>query len=155
MNIKDLYPFIFIVLSIGMLLGIGIVVLDTFGDAVKRDATIYNETVAIATQTGSTANDEVSAVSYFGNSTINCIPPDPICVNVSEDGVITTNSSFSDGSYDITYTYDEDTTGTTAMASAVSAVAPIASTWLPLIVTVFILAIILGLVIKSFTGGRR
>ena len=35
------------------------------------------------------------------------------------------------------------------------AIAPIASTWLPLIVTVAVLAIILTLVIRSFSMGRQ
>lgn len=39
--------------------------------------------------------------------------------------------------------------------STISAMTPIASTWLPLIVTVAVLAIILTLVIRSFTGANR
>jgi hypothetical protein len=37
----------------------------------------------------------------------------------------------------------------------ISAMTPIASTWLPLIVTVAVLAIVLTLVIRSFTGANR
>jgi len=43
----------------------------------------------------------------------------------------------------------------TALNNTVDAMAPIASTWLPLIVTVAALAIILTLVIRSFAMGRR
>ena len=43
----------------------------------------------------------------------------------------------------------------TALNDTVDALTPIASTWMPLIVTVAVLAIILGLVIKSFAGHRR
>ena len=51
------------------------------------------------------------------------------------------------------------TTGVTATASSAindtrDAITPIASTWMPLIVTVVILAIILTLVIKSFAQAR-
>ena len=51
-------------------------------------------------------------------------------------------------------------TGVTSQAQLVlnntrTALAPVASTWLPLIVTVAVLAIILTLVIRSFAGGRR
>jgi hypothetical protein len=50
-------------------------------------------------------------------------------------------------------------TGVTATASSAinstrDAITPIASTWLPLIVTVAVLAIILTLVIKSFSQNR-
>ena len=43
----------------------------------------------------------------------------------------------------------------TAINDTVSAITPIATTWLPLIVTVAVLAIILTLVIRSFAGKRR
>lgn len=156
MEIKDLYPFVFLILSIGVLLGIGIVVLDVFSDAVKDTGFVQNESIAIAGQAGSTANDEVIAWSYFGNSTYHCTgPTNPICVNVSADGDVTANSTFANATYQITYTYERDSAGTTAVGNVVTAVAPIASTWMPLIVTVFVLAIILGLVIRSFTSGRR
>lgn len=41
------------------------------------------------------------------------------------------------------------------LANTSLALAPIASTWLPLIVTVAVLAIILTLVIRSFAGSGR
>jgi len=49
------------------------------------------------------------------------------------------------------------TTAATAINNTRDAITPIASTWLPLIVTVSVLAIILVLVIRSFAGygGRR
>lgn len=42
-----------------------------------------------------------------------------------------------------------------ALNNTQNALAPIASTWLPLIVTVAVLAIVLGLVIRSFAGEAR
>lgn len=52
------------------------------------------------------------------------------------------------------------TSGITDKASqgindTIDAITPIASTWLPLIVTVVVLAIILTLVIRSFVGRNR
>ena len=46
-------------------------------------------------------------------------------------------------------------TASTAINNTISAMTPIASTWLGLIVTIAVLAIILGLVIKSFGGAGR
>ena len=43
----------------------------------------------------------------------------------------------------------------TAINATISSLTPIASSWLPLIVTVAVLAIILTLVINSFSGGRK
>jgi len=42
----------------------------------------------------------------------------------------------------------------TSLTNTISAISPIASTWIALIVTIAVLAIILVLVIRSF-GGRR
>lgn len=83
MNIGDLYSFVLLVILVGMLLGIGVVVLDNFAAA--------------------------SGVS---------------------------------------------TAGATAINNTRDAITPIASTWLPLIVTVAVLSIVLVLVIKSF-GAQR
>jgi len=44
---------------------------------------------------------------------------------------------------------------TSALNSTRDAMAPIATTWLPLIVTIASLAIIMTLVIRSFSGGQR
>jgi TRAP-type uncharacterized transport system fused permease subunit len=46
-------------------------------------------------------------------------------------------------------------TASTAINNTISALTPIASTWIGLIVTIAVLAIILGLVIRSFGAGRR
>ena len=46
-------------------------------------------------------------------------------------------------------------TASTAINNSRDAITPIASTWLPLIVTVAVLAIILTLVIRSFAGQGR
>lgn len=47
-------------------------------------------------------------------------------------------------------------TAATAINNTRDAITPIASTWLPLVVTVAVLAIILTLVIRSFAmGGRK
>ena len=83
-DVGDLYNFVLLIVLIGMLLGVGIVVLDNFASATG---------VSTAAQTA---------------------------INNTRD-----------------------------------ALTPIASTWLPLIVTVAVLAIILTLVIRSFGGQRR
>lgn len=84
MEIKNLYPLVLTIVLIGMILGVGILVLDYF-QAANGTSTVAN----------------------------------------------------------------------TSLAGTVSAISPIASTWLALIITVAVLAIILVLVIRSFSGGAR
>jgi len=83
MDVGDLYQFVLLLVLVGMILGVGILVLDKFG-----------ETNDISNATSTAINDTRDALT------------------------------------------------------------PIATTWLPLIVTVAVLAIVLGLVIKSFAGRR-
>ena len=84
MEVADLYQFVLLIVMVGMILGVGLIVLDKF-----------SETSGIGTE----ANE--------------------------------------------------------SLQSTIGALTPIATTWLPLIVTVAVLAIILGLVIRSFAGKRR
>ena len=85
MEIGQLYQFVLMIILIGMLLGVGVIVLDKF-----------------------TATSGIS------------------------------------------------TTASTAINNTRDALTPIASTWLPLIVTVAVLAVVLVLVIRSFSGtGAR
>ena len=84
MEVGQLYQFVLLLVLIGMILGVGVLVLDKFGSS--------------------------SGVSSVASTTI----------NATRDSIT-----------------------------------PIATTWLPLIVTVAVLAIILTLVIRSFSGQGR
>ena len=84
MDVSDLYQFVLLLVLIGMIIGVGIIVLDNF-----------------ASSTGVTAK------------------------------------------------------ASTAINSTRDAITPIATTWLPLVVTVVVLAIILKLVVGSFAGQAR
>jgi len=84
MEIGQLYQLVLLLVMVGMILGVGVLVLDKF---------------SVTSGIGSTASD---------------------AINDTRD-----------------------------------AITPIASTWLPLIVTVAVLAIIMTLVIRSFSGGNR
>jgi len=84
MEVGQLYQFVLLLVMVGMILGVGIVVLDKF--------------------------------SYTSG--------------------ITTDSQL-------------------ALNNTIDAITPIATTWLPLIVTISALAIIMVLVLRSFSGGAR
>lgn len=156
MDIKILRNFITMLVLIGMVLGVGVLTLDKFGTATKDSTTITHEVISIASGVGATANDDVTSVSFFGNSTYNTdidfvIGTD---VNWTTAGAITARATnFTDGDYNISYLYDKDSKTTTSMGSVVSAITPLSTTWLPLIVTIAALAIILTMVVASF--GRK
>jgi len=83
MEVNELYQFVLLLVMIGLIIGVGVLVLDKFKDA--------------------------NSTSVQANTTLD---------------------------------------------SVVSAITPIASTWLPLVVTIVILSIILTLVIRSFVINR-
>ena len=155
MDIKDLQPLVLMLVLVGIILGVGILVFDNFGTATKLSTDVTEE-VTIASGTVTLTYDDITAVSALTNAS------DSFTALLSTDnfsyttaGVVTVNSTnIPDQDYNITYTYDADTTATTVMSNMTSATSPIGTTWLPLIVTIVVLSIILTLVITSFSGKR-
>ena len=158
MDIKDLVPVVLLFLFVGMLLGVGALTLDKFGRAARTTTTVID-----------TANN-LSVTGTVDFTTEYCLEVTAIDNTSTSFDVDTYNATFSDAdgcvlSYsaiaacanplcNITYTYGATTPTATAMINTNSAITPIASTWMSLLVTVVILSIILGLVINSFAGRK-
>ena len=229
MEVKQLEGFVLLLVMLGLIIGVGILVLDKFSIAVK-DSTSINETITFTnsvgvTVQGTTANDDVTSITSIINgtgtratyvstsynfTTAGIINLDPIPtiilnetitfvggtidavytnitsvesvanktkdytswintgINWTTAGVFTSNASFTTGElqinytfdwislgkHDVTYFYDKDSTSTTTVGYVNTSIGIIASTWLPLIVTIVILSIILTLVIRSFVTKR-
>ena len=141
------------IVVIGILIGVGVILLDQFGVAVKTSASPVNETIAIASSGGTLANDDVTAVTYFGNDTSGFSTDGKYAfdveVNWTRNGTVYVGGNFTDNDYDISYTYDADSHGTTAVFSARDATDDFV-TWLPVIIIIIATAIILTLVTRSF-----
>lgn len=148
MELNNLGGFVLLLLLVGMLVGVGVLTLDYFGDAAKDDTSI-SESIAIAGAVGQTANDEVVSLTSFSNASTTWSIGNQI--NFTEYGVITT-SNVSNGTYTLVYVYEADSKTTTATGSARDEVSAINTTWLTLIVTIAILALIMLMVTRSFSG---
>jgi len=166
MEWQNLYGFVLVIVMCGVLLGAGILLTDKFGDAVKNPTIVTEETIAIAaTGIGTTANDELNSVSFFGNGsknssmatdTLNICEDTPGCgVNyTAQTGVLHVRiANFTAGNYKITYDYDKDSAATDVTDSITSELGNIASTWLGVIIVIAICAILVTMVMKSFGGG--
>ena len=155
MELKDLYPFVFLMILTGMILGVGLLVFDNFGRVVRDPATVVNETFAASdatwadlaqsTITGSTATfanttDVLSAGLFEFDSDV-LYGADKVRLTTA-GGLTAANGT----NLNISYTYGSSSTATTILSSVSSAVGAIGTTWLALIVTVAVLAIILTLV---------
>lgn len=150
MEINSLQAFVLTMVLVGMILGVGVLVLDKFSGATKDAITLTNESITVTSSTASVVYPNVASVAYFGNSTVTGTITNN--VNWTEQGVVSVSSStFKDGTYNISYVGQSNTTSSNTLASTVGAITPISTTWLGLIVTIAVLAIILTLVIRSFT----
>jgi len=167
MEIKQLLPFVLTIIFVGMLLGIGLLIFDNFG-RVGRDATTItvHETfnasdgswvdLAQSTITGSTAtfynatgtNSMLS--SYFEFDSDILYGADKVKLTAAGQAIAGLNNS----NVNVTYTYGATSATTTTVGAVSTATAAIGNTWLALIVTVVVLAIILTLVIRSFSQQR-
>lgn len=152
MEWKNLYGFVLLVILVGMLIGVGALALDKFGQAAKNTVA-ESETITISSSAGTTANDEVQSVVAFYNSSDSYTIDNE--VNWTAAGGVTVAGFIDDEDYTINYSYLQDSVATTASGNSRTEVAAIASNWLGLIVTIAILAIIMGLVISGFATGRR
>ncbi len=174
-QVERLYPFVLLVVLVGMVIGVGVLTIDKIGSATYYTRTGYNESLASTDITNTTHHalnhgnitSFTKAVNQTGGITLNsrCYS-----VNTTEGFFQYINITLSDGTsvgddacsivegMEVIYSYKEYATETrdATMNSRIE-LAKISSDWLGLIVTVFVLAIILILVIMNFApmaGGR-
>lgn len=160
MELKDLYPFIIGLILVSMLVGIGTLTLDKFGTVTYNTDTVTNESLTWGVNNTETAlgHGNITGITsvYIVNHTL--IPSTDYSLNDSTLGEIAflSNETVEMGnSTKVTYVYKEyGTTTNTAMRNVTDALTAIPSTWLGLIVTVVVLALILGIVITSFQNRR-
>ena len=160
MEMKYLQSFILLLLFIGMLLGVGVLTLDKFQRAVRTETTVISTGQNLSvTGTSDFSEEYCLDVTSVANSTTTYVLADYNVTFSNADDCIVSYSGFGSdcslGLCNITYTYGADTASATSGVNTIAAITPIASTWLSLIVTVFVLAIILELVIRSFSGKSR
>jgi len=159
MEVKEILPAVMLFVLVGMIIGVGVLALDKFGNAAKDSSTVTNESVTLSSGTGSLANDDVTALSDLIDNNGSILAGEylkDITVNWTTGGTITVSSdNVSDGTVNITYVYDADSAATTAIASGRDEVSNVGTVWLGLIITILVLAIIITLVVRSFGGGRQ
>lgn len=154
MEIGKLQGFILLLVFIGMLLGVGVLTLDKYSRAVRTTTTIQDDAVNLTSAATLSQTYCLSVTSMtYANGTDAGIST--LTWNDLDDCIIASTITDKTQKFNVTYTYGASTVTQTATDNVVTATTPIASTWLPLIVTVAILAIILGLVMSSFSGKQR
>jgi len=159
MQINKLQGFVLLLVLVGMILGIGVLVLDKFSVATRDTTTAISTGVNFSTGTSlDLATEYCIAATSIGNGTSTfSLTTYNVTLTDTEDCIFEYSAipACTSPLCNITYTYGADTTAATSTINVVSAITPIASTWLPLLVTIAILSIILTLVISSFAMKRR
>ena len=170
MEINKLYPFVLLIVLVGMIIGVGIITADKFGSSTYYTRVAYNDTLATTNYSAQGMDKGNLTLIAVWNGTSNTLNSVCYTVNATPGRFMYLNTSNGDGGVGCSaqgvanaiyaiYDYkDYDTATTAAMASVSTEISNIASQWLGLIVTVIVLSIILFLVIRSFGaagGGRR
>ena len=167
MEYKDLTAFVLILVMIGLIAGVGVLVLDKFGTSsgVTTPTSVLNETHLVAAHTTTTTylDQGIYGVSIGGDNltgNITCATAGSVTCNYTgTTGVITVNSTMgATPAISAQYTYLANSSVTTTTHAARNAISDIPEDWMSLIVTIGVLAIILGLVLMSFsmaTGKDR
>ena len=159
MEVNQLYGFTLLILLVGMVLGVGVLVLDKFSTSVYTDANGASNNVVIYTHNYSVLSH--SSVTASGYTAINQSGTTMVLEFDSNDkwgasGAKLISPLTSNGTaINISYIYGADSAATDSLQAARAEVSTIATTWLGLIITVSILALILLLVMRSFGGGVR
>lgn len=160
MKTQDLVPVVLALLFVGLIVGVGVLVMGSFGDVVQGTATATNDTTAaVAAGATTTTNDEVVTLSgcqdeangtkFTIGSTCN--------LSDAESGDIRVATSVNGAKLLLNYTFQTDTPASTALSSGESAVSGIATDWMALTITIVVLSLILGMTIAGFAyfGKRR
>jgi len=155
-GMQALYSWILMFVMIGMMIGIAVLVFQKFGEAAYSNTAVVNESITYPADTVNVtfAHGNITSFTSVINASSAAVPSANYTLYTT-DGKLrsdSTNGTCYDGlTCYVSYSYDEYNTKTAqALADMVSATTPLASTWLPLIITVLVLAIILTIVIASF-----
>ena len=152
MDEKALWGLVIVLLSVGILIGIGVTVLDKFAATTEESVTRTNETIAFTSGSGSTAYNDMTALTGVSNMTLvsSDVARD---FNWTADGtIVIDNATFEDRSYNVTYTHDAETATSTATEAAYGEISNVSTDWLALIVIISITAIVLGIVMRHFNA---
>jgi hypothetical protein len=162
MEVNDLYKFVLMLVLVGMILGVGILALDKFRDVAWNTATTVDEALTLTNGTTSTlAHGNVTSLTLLENGTNAAALTGVTYTFTAGAGTIAWTNNVS-GSYqngvsvNATYSWEQhNTPAATALGQTNAEIAKIPSDWLGLIVTITVLAIIFGIVVRSFAARAR
>jgi len=168
MEFEKLYPTVLIIIFTGVLMAVGLTVLDNFGYATRTTTTATNVSILVPEngtvlvgasgtypylQTISYCKNDSATREVFASTNFTALEGNENggYMNTVDDLV---ESVWENETVNCTITYLAGSQTSSSTDNSVDAITPIGSTWIPLIITVAILAIILTIVIRSFVMRR-
>ena len=163
MDMKDLVPFVLMVVLVGMVVGVGLISLDRFSTTTFYQRSNYNDSISLTLNNTRYALDygNITGVNAVWNGTNNLLSSSCYEIYTTNGSMRyindTADCAVFAGTARVLYDFKEYNTATrNAVNSASNEVSGITTNWLGLIVTIFVLSIIVVLVVKSFGfGGTR
>jgi len=163
MEIEKLSGIVLLFVMVGMVLGVGILVHDKFGEASKEKILIEQDTFVWTTSPVSNvslSHGNLTSLLYITNATGTGVCPTGNYTVFLDEGLVYTygNSSQCNDTMTVNatyYYYEYETATKDVMSDIVSAESAISTSWLSLLITIIILGIIMTLVIRSFVISKR
>ena len=159
MEWKNLQAFALMMVLVAMIVGVGIITLDKFGAATYEDLSIVNESFTWMNGTTITLTfHNMTAFSRILNENATQVNADNYTVNLTYGTVWLMNDSVCPNGitcYAYYTTRNYETPAKAATRSGMTSIAAINNTWLSLVITIGVLAIILGLVVAGFVSRSR
>lgn len=160
-GLNDLYPAIITIVLIGMVLGIGIFVLDETSRAISSEAFAVSGENVNVTRAGTAVNTaglcgfSDMAVTAVTNLTGSLIGAGNYSATAGTGTISNATATVTPTSWLINYTYQGSAAGSNYCSSIITASTGIGTfaDWIAVIVVVLAAAIVLGIVVGSF--GRR
>lgn len=161
MELNEIMSYVLMLVTVGMLIGVGIVTMEAFAGSTFYAVSNFNDTTVTFT-----TNNTLSALS-FGNitsigSVLNGTKNDVISttcyqVNSTAGQISYRNTSASCSfitSISVVYSFNQYATASrTGINAAGAAVSSIATSWLGLLTTIVVLSILIVIVVRSFGFG--
>jgi len=67
MELPDMHRAVLMIVLIGIVIGVGIIILDQFGTTMKDSTVVLNESVTFTAGSGTTTNDDVTSIEFVQN----------------------------------------------------------------------------------------
>jgi len=163
MKLQDMYPAVLTFMLIAILIGVGLTVLGNTSDAVRKTTTQTDDNfTAINGTCVSLTYDYISSstASFENHTTGNDLPASCFvwdntafqkgsCVTLQDtpSGCWAVNGT----SVNTTYSYGASTEAVTSITNGVTAIGGF-TTWFAVIVVILVAALIIGIVMRSFSG---